>query len=143
MSNATDEVSIRSKVEQYVTAHNNGDAKAAASVYTADGSHTYAVGFTDRGRDAIEQRLAEMFSGPWKGLQLTLAVNTIRFLGPDVAVEDETFEVTGLRGLDGTEMPAVRGVTLIVWVRQRGDWLVAAGQGMIPFTPAPVAQEKK
>lgn len=125
---------IRRRVQEYVDAHNAGDAKAAAAVYAPDAFHTYASGVTDRGRDAIEQGLAALYAGPWKGTQLALHVNAIRFIG-DVAVEEESFEVRGLRGDDQQERPPMRGSTMMVWTRQDGDWYVAAGHGMVPFPP--------
>jgi uncharacterized protein (TIGR02246 family) len=127
-----DETAIRKRVQEYVDAWNRGDAKAAAAVYAADGTHTYVLGFTHRGREAIEKGLGELLAGPWKGTRIALKTNALRFLKPDIAVEDETFTVTGLKSPEGTELPAVEGPCLVVHQKHAGEWSAAAVQCGIP-----------
>jgi uncharacterized protein (TIGR02246 family) len=127
-----DETAIRKRVQEYVDAWNRGDAKAAAAVYAVDGTHTYVLGFTHRGRVAIEKGLEELLAGSWKGTRITLKTNAVRFLKPDVAVEDETFTVAGLKTPEGTELPAVEGPCLVVHQKRDGEWFAAAVQCGIP-----------
>lgn len=136
-----EEAAIRARVQEYVAAFNRGDAKAAASVYAADGSHTYVLGFTHRGRAAIEKGLAELLAGPWKGTRLTITTDAIRFLTPTIAIEEESFEVSGLKTGTGAEAPPVKGSCLDLVQKQRGLWFAAAVQCMVPL-PTPGAPGK-
>ena len=43
---------------------------------------------------------------------MTAIVGTIRFLKPDIAVVEGVWELSGLRGPNGEEMPPVKGLSL-------------------------------
>lgn len=129
------EASIRARVEQYVEAFNRGDAEGCGAIYAEEGSHTYAMGFTDYGRENVTAHLAELFAGPWQGLQLRLEVKRVIGITPDVAVEHEEWEVSGLADPAGNQLPPLSGLTLITWVLKEGAWFVAAGQAMMPIQP--------
>jgi uncharacterized protein (TIGR02246 family) len=138
---ATDEAAIRARVQEYVAAFNRGDAKAAASVYALDATHTYALGFTHRGRAAIEKGLADLLAGPFKGTQLTITTEAIRFLTPAIAVEEESFELSGVTAATGAEQPPVRGLCLDV-LQKKGDlWFAVAVQCLLPPRPAEAPQK--
>src|SRR3990167_808539 len=129
---AADEAAIRARVQEYVAAFNRGDTKAAASVYAVDGTHTYALGFTHRGRAAIEKGLSELLEGPWKGARLAITTDAIRFLTRAIAVEEESFMVSGLRSDTGAELPPVKGLCVDILQKQGGLWFAAAVQCMVP-----------
>lgn len=130
-----EEAAIRSRVQEYVTAFNRGDAKAAAAVYAQDGTHTYALGFTHRGRAAIEKGLAEFLAGPWKGTRLAITTESIRFLTPTIAIEEESFTIAGFKNSAGAEAPAIKGLCLDLVQKQGGLWFAAAVQCMVPASP--------
>jgi uncharacterized protein (TIGR02246 family) len=136
-----EEAAIRSRVQEYVAAFNRVDAKAAASVYAVDGTHTYALGFTHRGRAAIEKGLAELLAGPFKGTRLTITTDAIRFLTPSIAIEEESFVVSGLKTSTSAEAPPVKGSCLDLVQKQGGRWFAAAVQCMVPL-PTPEAPGK-
>ena len=60
---APPDAAIRQAVQKYVVAFNARDADAAAALYAPDGTHTYALGFTHRGRGEIARGLKEQFAG--------------------------------------------------------------------------------
>ena len=64
---------------------------------------------------------------------------TIRFLKPDIAVVEGVWELSGLRGPDGKEMPPVKGLSLAVYVNKGREWLLAVGQTMLPAPASPAA----
>ena len=138
---ATDEAAIRARVQEYVAAFNRGDAKAAASVYALDGTHTYAFGFTHRGRAAIEKGLAALLAGPFKGTHLTITTEAIRFLTPAIAVEEESFEVSGVKTATGAEQPPVKGLCLDILQKQGDVWFAVAVQCLVPPPPAEAPQK--
>jgi uncharacterized protein (TIGR02246 family) len=126
------EASVRARVAEYVTAYNRGDAAGVAAIYTEDGTHTYALGFTHRGRSEIEAGLRGMFAGPFKGTEIQITPHRIRIINDGVAIEEATFVLTGLKTPAGVEMEAVKGLCLGVY-QQRGDqWFAAAVQCLVP-----------
>jgi uncharacterized protein (TIGR02246 family) len=132
---APDEAAIRARVKEYVAAYNRGDAKAVAANYAQDGTHTYALGFTHRGRVEIEKGLADLLAGPWKGTQIAITPERIRLLGGAVAVEEATFVLSGLKMPSGSPVGDVKGVCLGVYQKQGQQWLAAAVQCMVPPPP--------
>jgi len=131
------ETAIRARVKQYELAYNAGDADAVAAIYAVDGTHTYALGFTHRGRLEIANGLKELFAGPFKGTRIILNPLHIRALSSDVAVEEASFSVTGLKEPSGTALPPVTGVCLGVYQKQGQLWFAAAVQCLVPPPTTP------
>jgi uncharacterized protein (TIGR02246 family) len=131
------EAEIRERVEQYELAYNAGDADAVAAIYAVDGTHTYALGFTHRGRLEIAKGLKEMFAGPMKGTRIMLTPLHIRAVSADVAVEEASFSLTGLKDPGGSALPPVNGFCLGVYQKQGDRWFAVAVQCMVPPPPPP------
>jgi uncharacterized protein (TIGR02246 family) len=130
------ETAIRERVKQYVLAYNAGDADAVAAIYAVDGTHTYALGFTHRGRPEIAKGLREMFAGPMKGTQIAITPLHVRAISTDVGVEEASFSLTGLKDPGGNALPAINGLCLGVYRKQGDQWYAAAVQCMVPPPPA-------
>jgi uncharacterized protein (TIGR02246 family) len=133
------EAAIRNRVKQYEDAYNAGDAEALAAIYAVDGTHTYALGFTHRGRVEIANGLREQFAGPFKGTRMAITPLHIRAISADVAVEEASFVLTGLKDAGGADVPPVSGLCLAVYRKQGEQWYAAAVQCMVP---PPSAQPK-
>jgi uncharacterized protein (TIGR02246 family) len=127
---------IRARVKEYTAAYNRGDAAAVAGIYAEDGTHTYALGFTHRGRAEIEAGLLGMFGGALGGTQMQITPEHVRIVTEGVAIEEASFVLTGLRTPGGEEMDAVRGLCLGVYQKLGDQWFAAAVQCMVP-PPAP------
>jgi uncharacterized protein (TIGR02246 family) len=81
----------KNAVEAAVQTWNDGwrtkNAQLACSEYAEDADWTNAFGMTERGRDAICKKLAEVFNLPFvMAAKSEVVSQDIRFLGPDVAV---------------------------------------------------------
>lgn len=126
------EAPIREAVQKYVAAFNAGDADAAAATYAPDATHTYALGFTHRGRAGIASGLRELLAGPMKGAKISITTLRVRSLAPTVAVEEEAFSLEGLVTPDGRRLPPIQGLCLAVHERQDQRWLAAAVQCLVP-----------
>jgi uncharacterized protein (TIGR02246 family) len=137
LSQESVETAIRERVKQYESAYNAGDADAVAAIYTVDGTHTYVLGFTHRGRVEIAKGLKELFAGPFKGTRLTLNPLHIRALSSNVAVEEASFSIAGLKEPSGTDVPPVAGTCLGVYQKQGHLWFAAAVLCMVPPPTAP------
>ena len=133
------DAAIRNRVKQYEEAYNAGDAEALAAIYAVDATHTYALGFTHRGRVEIANGLREQFAGPFKGTRMAITPLHIRAISADVAIEEASFILTGLKDASGVDLPPVSGICLAVYRKEAEQWYAAAVQCMVP---PPTAQPK-
>lgn len=131
------EDAIRARIAEAEAAWAAGDADATAAIYTVDGVHVFANGATYRGREAIADGLREMFAGPMTGTRMKITPERIRLLSPDVALEEASFSLAGMKSPDGTEVPPLNGLCLAVYRNDAGQWMAAAVQCMVPLRPPP------
>src|SRR5690348_433123 len=82
---SADEAAIRANIALFVKAYNAGDAKAVAALFTPDGEIEDKDGNTSDGREAIAKTFGELFAAMPKK-QLEVSVESIRFIGADLAV---------------------------------------------------------
>jgi uncharacterized protein (TIGR02246 family) len=118
--NSEAEQAIQKQAEGFIDAFHKGDAKAVAACWTADGDFTDQTGRLLQGRDAIEKAFQGYFAEN-KGLKLRINSNSLRFVTPDVAVEDGTTEVLGPDG-----GPPTRARYTNVLVRKDGNWYLSS-----------------
>lgn len=130
-----DKSEIIKRVRQYEKAWNSGDAKATAAIYAEDGSHTFVNGLILTGRLEIEKGVEEMLAGPMKGTVIQLTPNVIRFPAIDIAVEDASFVMKGLKMPDGKEIPPLQGFCVSVYQKQKDEWMALKVQCMVPLIP--------
>ncbi len=90
--NPKDKDALAKRAEAFVDAFHKGDAKALAAFWTPDGDHFDQHGRQLKGREAIEAAFKELFSAN-KGLKLRVDSEALRFVNPDVAIEDGLTEV--------------------------------------------------
>jgi uncharacterized protein (TIGR02246 family) len=80
-----DEITIRKAIESYVDAYNRGDAAAAASHWSRDGSYQSVTGEFEKGPDKIRPALEKLFSER-KGIQVKVALFSVELESPDRAI---------------------------------------------------------
>src|SRR5262249_2670446 len=97
-----DEAAIRKTADAFAKAFAKGDARAVAALRATDGEFTGADGETIRGRKEIEKAYAEFFEKHPKAA-IDLKVESVKFLGKHVALEEGTVKVT----LSGEKTPGV------------------------------------
>ena len=133
---AEDESAIRRQIDQFTAAWNKADAKATAQCFTDDADYISSTGQKGDGRAGIEKVLAEQFAGVYKGATLKTTITSIRFLKPDVAIVNGSFEVSAMKSPDGKELPVRKGLSTNIAAKQGDKWLIAALRGMVP-APGP------
>ncbi len=112
----SDESAIRTAVESYVAAYNRGDAKAVATHWSESGQWISPTGQRFAGRSAIERETRALFTAN-KGVHIEMAQQpSIRFLSPEVAIEEGTVRV-----LRPGESPS-DSTYLAVHVKKDGQW---------------------
>ncbi len=85
-SNPADEQAIRATADEFVKAFNTGDAKTIGLEWSDDAQYTDESGEEYHGRAAIEDEYANLFK-EHPGATITVDIESIRFLGPDIAIE--------------------------------------------------------
>jgi uncharacterized protein (TIGR02246 family) len=131
---SADEAAIRANIAQFVKAYNAGDAKAVAALFTPDGQAVDKDGDAAEGREAIAKTFADIFAEmPEK--QLEVFVESIRFLGPDLAMEVGTTKETPAPG----EPPEYDRYT-VLHVKRDGKWQMALARD--EEGPSPSAHEQ-
>ena len=82
-----DEQAIADLVAAFAKAFNGGDAAAAAATFAEDALVVDEHGGRTEGRAAIRAQLAASFAGN-SGSTIAIKVDSLRFLGPDTALEE-------------------------------------------------------
>src|SRR5271165_7027098 len=127
--NPQEEAALEKCAEAFVEAFHNGDAKALAAHWTPDGDYTDQTGRHMKGRSAIEKAFAEFFAEN-KGLKLRIDSASLRFISPEVAIEDGTTEVFAPGGA-----PPSRARYNIVHIKKDGRWYLSSVRDAV-FTPS-------
>jgi uncharacterized protein (TIGR02246 family) len=112
------ERAIRASVEEYTRAYNAGDARALAALYTKDAEVVDEDGVRYTGRDAIERMAADLLKAS-PGARLAVTVDSLRFLGRDVAKEEGRSTVHP----SGGGAPLTNRYTAL-YVKRDGRWLL-------------------
>jgi uncharacterized protein (TIGR02246 family) len=115
-----DKAAIQKNGEAFVEAFHKGDARALANFWTPDGDYTDETGRHLKGREAIEKAFEQYFAEN-KGLRLRIESQSLRFVTPDVAIEDGITEVIAPKG-----GPPSRARYSIVHVKKEGQWLLGS-----------------
>jgi uncharacterized protein (TIGR02246 family) len=126
---SADEAAIRANVERFVKAYNDGDAKVVASLFTPDGQAIDKDGDESHGREEIAQTFADLFKERPKR-RLEVSIESIRFLGPDLAEEVGTTKETS-----APDEPPERDRYTALHVKRDGKWqmaLVREEEGELP-----------
>lgn len=134
---AADEAAIRKAVRSYVDAFQRGDARAVARHWSSQGVYVCPSGERFQGPAAIEKEYAAYFAGS-SGRKIELGTPSIRFLAPNVAVEEGTARVSR-RGEPLTETSYIA-----IHVKQRGGWkLDSVRETALPSAPAPPSHSER
>lgn len=113
-----DETALRDRARSYLQAIERGDGEAMAAFWTAEGDYVDEAGQTFQGRRLARQAQPRS-SAETEARELTADAASIRFVTPDVAIEDGA--VSAVKG--GQEKAVVKRYSAI-WVRRKGVWLL-------------------
>lgn len=125
-----DEEAIRQVVQKYMDARNQQDSRAIEALFTEDADQLVSSGEWRKGRAEIVR--GTMASSERTGGKRTIAVESVRFVAPTVAIVDGRYELAGLAG-------GARRVmwTTLVLTHGADGWRVAAIRNMLPASPPP------
>jgi uncharacterized protein (TIGR02246 family) len=114
---------------EFIAAFDKGDARAVASFWTPDGDYVDQVGAEYKGREAIEKLYEKVFSAR-KGAKLTIHINSVKQISPDVELEDGVTEVAGDGG------PATAARFSAVLVKKDGTWYLQSVRDSLAHPPS-------
>jgi uncharacterized protein (TIGR02246 family) len=129
----SDEDTIRARTEEFEQAVARADARAIGALFVEDADLVDQAGVMHHGRAAIEERYQKLFEGAYKGAQANLEIASIRFVRPEVAVVDGTYELTGMKSAEGQDLPPAKGMFTNVSVKQNGQWRLHCSRPMLPM----------
>jgi uncharacterized protein (TIGR02246 family) len=135
--------SIRALIRNQTDAWNRNDATGWAKDFVDDANFINVRGDLVKGRPAIEKIHAFIFAGPYKGSHCTVAIDSISYPGPNVAIVETSTEVTNFCGLPPGLVPtspgSLRTRFKLVLVNGDSGWTIFAAQNtaIVP-QPMPV-----
>src|SRR5690349_1684266 len=87
----SDESAVRDMVKRYADARDLKDPKQIGALFTDDADQLVSTGEWRRGREALVRGM--LASSARETGKRTLTVETVRFLGADVAIADARYEI--------------------------------------------------
>jgi uncharacterized protein (TIGR02246 family) len=114
-----DAQAIAQLLERFIKTYNTRDAKALSELFAPDAEIVDDEGTLTRGREAIVARFAEIFRDGKSGT-LDVTTESLRFLAPDLAIEEGTATLAAPSG----EPPETNRYS-VIYTRQGGRWLHA------------------
>lgn len=121
-----DENAIRQAIDTMTNAFNARDDAATERVATADADFVTVTGNWTKGPGAYTASRRKRFATALKNASLVPVDTKIRFLRPDVALAHVTHEIRGMLDEAGREIPPHHELNLRVFVKEGGQWLMAA-----------------
>jgi uncharacterized protein (TIGR02246 family) len=114
--------------QAFTEAFEKADAKAVAAFWAEDGDYVDLDGRQLQGRPAIENAFKDFFAEN-KGLRLRIDVKSVRFVAPEMAIEDG---ITSVIPPDGA--PPSQSRYSNVHVKKDGQWVLLSVHET-PYTP--------
>ena len=129
-NHTADESAVREAVKQMETGWNTKSGAAFAKPFAEDADYVIINGNYIKGRAVIESAHQRIFDTIYKDTTISLTVQQIRFLRPDVAV----VHVKGQRTGPTTELNQGALITLIL-TKEKQTWTIAAFQNTAIASP--------
>jgi uncharacterized protein (TIGR02246 family) len=121
---ATDSAAIRQVIAGFADSYNRHNAQDVARWFTEDADFTTTRGATTNGRTQIEEHFVPLFAGRLKDVHRYLSVRSMRLLTPDVVSVYIDSDVTGTKTVDGSAVPAHKGLYDWILTKHGGRWLI-------------------
>src|SRR5262245_4629111 len=114
------EAEVREAHKKYQDAWNRHDPAGLASMWTVDGDYTEPDGRTVFGASDVQRLLTIEHKSVFKGSELHLAVERVRFVRPDVAIVDGSYELFNATNPAGDPIGRRTGYFVTVLAKENG-----------------------
>jgi uncharacterized protein (TIGR02246 family) len=121
---------VNKVLDDFIDAWNKHDAKAFSMVFAEDADFTNVGGNSKHGRIEIEKHHEPSFKTKWKDSHQKIIKSKIRFIKSDVAAVDAWWELTGIKGPEGQDMPPRKGLLNFIMTKNNGTWLITVMHNM-------------
>lgn len=125
-----EERAIRATADEFVRAFNAADARGIGALWASDAEYTDESGRAFHGRAAIEKEYADLFQEN-RGATMAVTIESLRFLGPDIAIEKGVAKVKRAAENSGTASRYT-----VVHARRDGQWIMVVGHDT-PYVEVP------
>ncbi len=125
-----DIAAVRAAAKEYLSAVQRGDQSALRKIWTSTGDYVDASGQRLKAEELIQQMVAEPAPKSLSDNQ-SASETQLRFITPDVAIEDGVADTTGA-------VSDVVGRFTAVWVKRDGRWLLDSVREAAVATAPPV-----
>jgi uncharacterized protein (TIGR02246 family) len=125
---AADEAAVKKVIQAFIDTREANDKAGLTALLTADVDQRQTSGSMRSGRDAVVSGTLQTQQST--GGKRTITVDSLRFVGADVAIADARYDSIGRT--DGTDQ---RMLTSMVLRREGGAWKIAAIRNMLPSQP--------
>jgi len=132
----SDEAAVRQTVEKYMDARERRDPKLIEALFTKDADQLVSSGEWRKGREEVVR--GTLASSQRSGGNRSIAVESVRFLAPGVALADGRYELTGMAGGESRRM-----WTTLLLTRGPEGWRIAAIRNMLPAGTVSAPKEMK
>jgi len=139
-TNGREDAAIRQVVAGFSDGWNTHDAHSMCASLADDVQWVNWRGEPLGTRQAVEDEHARLFADLYKNTHRTDEVKTIRYLGPEFAVVDDYWTMTGARKRDGSEWPYRAGYANFVMAKRNGRWIVIVSHTADFNATAPMAK---
>jgi uncharacterized protein (TIGR02246 family) len=120
----SDSAAITKVCGEFSESFSRHDAHGVAMTFAEDADFTNMGGKHSHGREDIEKWFASLFRGNLKDSARTDTVKSIRFFIPELAAVDADTVITGTKAADGSELPARKGLMIVMMSKENGRWLI-------------------
>ena len=124
-----DSSAVLTQVEKYQSVWNTHDAAALSLFFTEDADFIMGNMPLINGRDGIKNWWQNYFNKQEPERRLTITVNSLRIIAPDVALVNVA-TTTGGQNTRGEKLKSKKARGTWVLLRKDGDWLITAMRGM-------------
>lgn len=132
---------IHKRHDEWAAAWNKHDPKLMASFWLADGDLINPFGRHAKGPAEIEKLFTEEQSGPMASSTYAGQIESIRYMGKNIAIVDVAGEITGMKGTDGNVIPPFKHHVTWIAEKKDGKWLAAGARAFVAL-PAPSGPAK-
>ncbi len=127
----TDEKAIRQVAKDYVTLWNKHDMNTFIYLFSDDAEWVNVVGMVWRGKAEINKAHQVVHKTYFKNRNIQLDNMSVRFIRPDVAVSIVKWNVDGFEAPDGRHVDKGTDVSMLVFAKQNGKWLISSGENVV------------
>lgn len=125
-SSEVDSTAIKQVCADFSERFTHHDAHGVAMTFAEDAEFANMNGRHTHGRSDIEKWFAGLFRGNLKDSLRTDTVRSIRFYTPELAEAEAETVITGAKTADGSELPARKGLMIVLMTKQGGHWFIGS-----------------